>query len=149
MEKRRLGTEGPEVSRLAYGAMMFGSAADEQASRAMLDRYVAAGGTLIDTADNYNDGTSERWIGAWLRDHPGARDELTLATKGRFMVTGQPGASLTAGYLRTALDASLQRLGVDHVDLYQLHGPDADHPVEEVVGFLTEAVASGKTRYVG
>lgn len=149
MEKRQLGVDGPEVSRLAYGAMMFGGAADEQASYAMLDRYVAAGGTFVDTSDNYNDGTSERWLGRWLRDHPGARDELTLATKGRFPVTGQPGASLTAAYLRTALDASLRRLGVDHVDLYQLHGPDADHSVDEVVGFLSEAVASGKTRYVG
>ncbi|HEX6444806.1 MAG TPA: aldo/keto reductase [Streptosporangiales bacterium] len=149
MEKRQLGVHGPEVSRFAFGAMMFGGAADEQASYAMLDRYVAMGGTMVDTSDNYNDGTSERWLGRWLRDHPGVRDELTLATKGRFMVTGQPGASLTADYLNTALDASLRRLGVDHVDLYQLHGPDADHPVDEVVGFLTDAVASGRTRYVG
>lgn len=149
MEKRQLGTNGPQVSRLAYGAMMFGGAADERASFEMLDRYTAAGGTLVDTSDNYNDGTSERWLGRWLRDRSGARDGLTLATKGRFMVTGQPGASLTTGYLRTALDASLHRLGVDHVDLYQLHGPDADHPVDEVVEFLTEAVASGKTRHVG
>lgn len=129
--------------------MTFGKEAEEKVSRELLDAYVDAGGTFVDTSDNYNDGTSERFIAGWLRDRPGVRDRIVLATKGRYMVDGQPGASLRPSYLRTALDASLGRLGVDHVDLYQLHGPDADHPVDEAVSFLAEAVAAGKVRYVG
>lgn len=149
MEKRTLGPAGPEISRFALGTMTFGKETEEKVAREMLDTYVAAGGNFVDTADNYNHGTSERWIAGWLRDRPGARDRVVLATKGRFMVEGQPGAGLTPGYLRKALDASLRRLDVDHVDLYQLHGPDADHPVDEVVDFLGEIVAAGKVRYVG
>ncbi|MQA04433.1 MAG: aldo/keto reductase [Streptosporangiales bacterium] len=149
MEQRRLGATGPMVSRFALGAMMFGGAADEKASREMLDTYMGAGGTFIDTADNYNQGTSERWIGQWVKDRPGVRDRVVLATKGRFMVDGQPGASLSPAYLRTALEASLRRLDVDHVDLYQLHGPDADHPLEDVVEFLAAAAGAGQIGYVG
>lgn len=147
MEQRQLGRSGPAVSRLACGAMMFGGAADEKASREMLDAFVDAGGTLVDTADVY--GTSENIIAGWLRARPGARERVVLATKGRFAKEGQPGASLAPAYLRTALDASLDRLGVDHVDLYQLHGPDADTPLEDTAAFLTEAVASGKVGHVG
>jgi aryl-alcohol dehydrogenase-like predicted oxidoreductase len=149
MEQRRLGTAGPLVSRFGLGAMMFGGAADEKASREMLDTYVDAGGTFVDTADAYGQGTSEEWLGSWLRDRPGPRDRVVVATKGRFMVEGQPGASLTPAYLRTALEASLRRLGVERIDLYQLHGPDADHPLEPVVEFLTEAAAAGQIGYVG
>jgi len=149
MEQRRLGTAGPKVSMFALGAMMFGGAADERASREMLDTYVDAGGTFSDTADNYNDGASERWIGQWLKDRPGVRERIVLATKGRFMLAGQPGASLRPDYLRTALAASLRRLDVEHIDLYQLHGPDADNPLEGVVEFLTEAAAAGQIGHVG
>src|SRR5690606_5303677 len=148
MEKRRLADNGPTVSRLALGGMTFGKDADEKASRELLDAYVDAGGTFLDTSDNYNGGESERIIARWLRDRSGVRDRIVLATKGRFVVDGRPGASLRPSYLRTALDASLGRLGVDHVDLYQLHGPDADHPIDGVVEFLVEAVASGKARHV-
>lgn len=149
METRQLGEHGPRVSRFALGAMTFGKEADEKASRELLDAYVGAGGTFVDTSDNYNQGASERIIASWLRDRAGARDKIVLGTKGRFMMDGQPGASLRPSYLRTALDASLSRLGVEHVDLYQLHGPDADNPIDGVVEFLTEAVTSGKVRYVG
>lgn len=149
MEERQLGTAGPTVSKFALGAMTFGGAADEKASREILDTYVDAGGTFVDTSDNYNEGTSERWIGSWLKDRPGMRERIVLATKGRFMVTGQPGASLRPDYLRTALEASLRRLDVERLDLYQLHGPDAEHPVDGVVEFLTEAAAAGKIGYVG
>lgn len=146
METRHLGTSGPVVSRLALGAMTFGDTTDEDTAREMLDVFVEAGGTLIDTADNYQTGGSERILGGWLRERPGVRDRVLVATKGRF---GYPGASLTPAYLRTAIDASLSRLGVDHVDLYQLHGPDAEHPVDEIAGFLAEVVAAGKARHVG
>jgi aryl-alcohol dehydrogenase-like predicted oxidoreductase len=149
MDRRHLGVRGPEVSRLALGTMTFGAESDEAAAQEILDVFVEAGGVLIDTADVYADGQSERFIGEWLRARPGMRDQVVLATKGRFPVTGQPGASLRASYLRSALDASLTRLAVDHVDLYQVHGPDLSTPLEEVAEFFQEAVASGKTTYVG
>jgi aryl-alcohol dehydrogenase-like predicted oxidoreductase len=146
METRQLGSSGPVVSRFALGAMTFGGDADEATAHEVLDVYVDAGGTLIDTADTYGVGASERIVGRWLSARPGMRDGVLVATKGRF---GYPGASLTPAYLRTAVDASLSRLGLDHVDLYQLHGPDEQHRVDEIVEFLTEIVAAGKARYVG
>jgi aryl-alcohol dehydrogenase (NADP+) len=126
--------------------MTFGADTDETAAHEMLDVYVEAGGTLIDTADNYGTGESERIVGRWLRARPGVRERVLLATKGRY---GYPGASLTPTYLRTAIDASLSRLGVDQVDLYQLHGPDNEHRVDEVVDFLGEIVTAGKARHIG
>jgi aryl-alcohol dehydrogenase-like predicted oxidoreductase len=146
MEIRQLGSSGPAVSRFALGAMTFGGDTDEAAAHEVLDVYVDAGGTLIDTADNYGSGASESIVGRWLSARPGVRERVLLATKGRF---GYPGASLTPAYLRTAIDASLSRLGVDHVDLYQLHGPDDEHRVDEIVEFLAEIVTAGKARYVG
>ncbi|HZC73490.1 MAG TPA: aldo/keto reductase [Jatrophihabitans sp.] len=146
MESRQLGRSGPVVSRFAFGVMTFGNETDEDAAHEMLDLYVDAGGTLIDTADNYGAGASERIVGRWLSARPGVRERVLLATKGRF---GYPGASLTPAYLRTAIDASLSRLGVDHVDIYQLHGPDDEHRVDEIVEFLAEVVSAGKARYVG
>lgn len=146
MEARQLGSWGPAVSRFACGAMTFGGDTDEATAHEMLDVYVEAGGTLIDTADNYGSGTSEAIVGRWLNSRPGVRERVLIATKGRF---GYPGASLTPAYLRGALDASLSRLGVDHVDLYQVHGPDDEHRVDEIVDFLAEIVTSGKARHVG
>lgn len=146
METRQLGSSGPAVSRFSLGAMTFGGDTDETAAHEVLDVYVEAGGTLIDTADNYGSGASEHIVGRWLSARPGMRERVLLATKGRF---GYPGASLTPTYLRSAIDASLSRLGVDHVDLYQLHGPDNQHGVEEIVEFLTEIVTAGKARHVG
>ncbi|HEY9475483.1 MAG TPA: aldo/keto reductase, partial [Mycobacteriales bacterium] len=108
-----------------------------------------AGGRLIDTADVYSDGISEEWIGRWLRADPSRRERVVLATKGRFAVSGQPGAGLSKKYLHTALDASLRRLGVDHVDLYQAHGPDNRTALSELLEFFDEAVASGRTTHVG
>jgi aryl-alcohol dehydrogenase-like predicted oxidoreductase len=146
METRQLGSSGPVVSRFALGAMTFGGDTDEAAAHEMLDVYVDAGGTLIDTADNYGRGASEHIVGRWLSSRPGVRERVLLATKGRF---GFPGASLTPAYLRTALEASLSRLGVDQVDLYQLHGPDDEHRVDEIVEFLVEIVTAGRARHVG
>ncbi|WP_078510455.1 aldo/keto reductase [Streptomyces himastatinicus] len=146
METRQLGRSGPAVSRFAFGTMTFGGDTDEAAAHEMLDAYVEAGGTLIDTADIYGSGASERIVGRWLSARPGVRERVLIATKGRF---GFPGASLTPAYLRTALDAGLARLGVDQVDLYQVHGPDDEHRVDEIVEFLAEIVAAGKARHVG
>lgn len=146
MQTRQLGGSGPAVSRFAFGAMTFGGHTDEAAAHEMLDVYADAGGTLVDTADNYGGGASERIVGRWLSSRPGARERVLLATKGRF---GYPGASLTPAYLRGAIDASLSRLGVEQVDLYQLHGPDNEHRVDEIVDFLAEIVAAGKARHVG
>lgn len=149
MELRRLGEHGPEVSRLALGAMTFGAESDEDATYDLLDAFLEAGGTLVDTADVYSDGVSEEFVGRWLRARAGARDRIVLATKGRFPVTGQPGAGLSAAYLHRALDASLRRLGVERIDLYQTHGADERLGIEELSSFFSAAVASGKVAHVG
>jgi aryl-alcohol dehydrogenase-like predicted oxidoreductase len=88
-------------------------------------------------------------VGRWLRRHPEVRDRVVVVTKGRFPMTGQPGASLSRAYLRTALEASLRRLDADHVDVYLVHGPDRTTPMEELATFFAEAVATGKARHVG
>ncbi|MEV4710336.1 aldo/keto reductase [Micromonospora sp. NPDC049374] len=149
MEQRTLGPDGPRVSRVALGTMTFGQEADEQASHAILDTYLTAGGTLVDTADVYSDGESERIIGRWLGKNATARDQIVLATKGRFPITDQPGPGLSRDYLRRALDASLYRLGVDHIDIYQAHGPDPRVPLDEFALFAEEAQAAGKVTHVG
>jgi aryl-alcohol dehydrogenase-like predicted oxidoreductase len=151
MEYRRLGDSGCVVSALALGTMTFGNESDERTSHAQLDAFVDAGGTLIDTADVYSAGASEEIIGRWLAKQPHEiRRQVVLATKGRF-ATG-PGANdvgLSRRHLRDALHASLRRLGVDSVDLYQLHAFDPHTPLIETLQFLDDAVHAGEIRYVG
>jgi aryl-alcohol dehydrogenase-like predicted oxidoreductase len=139
------------VSSLALGTMTFGSESDEQTSHAQLDAFFDAGGTLVDTADVYSAGASEEIIGSWLRKQPDARrSQVVLATKGRFpMGAGPNDAGLSRRHLRDALDASLRRLGVETVDLYQLHAFDPHTPLEETLHFLSDAVQAGKIIYVG
>ena len=151
MEYRTLGRSGCAVSTLALGTMTFGSEADEDASHAQLDVFVEAGGTLIDTADVYTDGASEEIIGRWLAKQPAdIRSQVVLATKGRFaMGDGPNDAGLSRRHLRDALDASLRRLGVESVDLYQVHAFDPHTPLDETLGFLDDAVRAGKISYVG
>src|SRR3954465_6480474 len=151
MEYRKLGRSGCAVSSLALGTMTFGNESDEQVSHAQLDRFVEAGGTLIDTADVYTRGASEEIIGRWLARQPAAvRDQLVLATKGRFaMGEGPNDLGLSRRHLRDALDASLRRLGVEHVDLYQVHAWGAVTPVEETLRFLDDAARAGKISYYG
>lgn len=151
MEYRNLGRSGTVVSALALGTMTFGTETDEAGSHAQLDRFVEAGGTLVDTADVYSGGASEEIIGRWLAQRPAeVRDRVVLATKGRFPVADEPnGVGLSRRHLRRALDASLRRLGVDHVDLYQVHAFDALTPLEETLGCLDDLVRSGKIHYVG
>jgi aryl-alcohol dehydrogenase-like predicted oxidoreductase len=151
MEYRTLGHSGCVVSTLTLGTMTFGTESDEDASHAQLDAFVAAGGNLIDTADVYGDAASEKIIGRWLgRQSREVRDQLVLATKGRFrMGTGPNDLGLSRRHLRTALHASLRRLDVDHVDLYQVHAHDPLTPPEETLRFLDDAVRAGDIAYVG
>ncbi len=150
MEYRTLGNSGTVVSAHALGTMTFGAEADEPTSHLILDAFLAAGGTFIDTADVYSSGTSEEIIGSWLASHPADREQVVIATKARFpMGTGPNDLGLTRRHLGRALDASLHRLGVEQIDLYQMHAWDALTPIEETLGFLNDAVVQGKIAYYG
>jgi aryl-alcohol dehydrogenase-like predicted oxidoreductase len=150
MEYRLLGNSGCAVSALTLGALTFGNETDEAGSFAQLDRFTEVGGTLVDTADVYADGRSEEIIGRWLAARPGMRDVVVIATKGRFPTDESPnGHGLSRRHLSAALDASLRRLQLDTIDLYQLHGWDPLTPIEETLRFLNDAVAAGKIHYVG
>jgi len=151
MEYRNLGSSGASVSALALGTMTFGSESSEEVSFAQLDRFVEAGGTFLDTADVYSAGVSEEIIGRWLAARPAeVRDQVVIATKGRFPMGGGPNdVGLSRRHLDRALDASLRRLGVDCVDLYQVHAWDPLTPVEETLRFLDDAVRRGRIHYVG
>ena len=150
MHYRTLGNSGAIVSAYALGTMTFGAEADEVTSHAILDDYVAAGGNFIDTADVYGSGVSEEIIGRWLAAHPAESEQLVTATKGRFSKGGGPNDLGTSRrHLGRALDASLRRLGVEQIDLYQMHAWDAVTPLEETLRFLDDAVRSGKIAYYG
>lgn len=150
MQYRMLGSSGTVVSTQTLGTMTFGAEADEETSGAILNRFVEAGGTLVDSADVYSAGVSEEIIGRWLAQHPTDARGLVLATKGRFpMGEGPNDVGLSRRHLREALDASLRRLGVDHVDLYQMHAWDALTPIEETLRFLDDAVSAGKISAYG
>jgi aryl-alcohol dehydrogenase-like predicted oxidoreductase len=150
MEYRLLGRSGCAVSALALGTLTFGNETGETDSFAQLDRFLSAGGTLIDTADVYADGRSEQIIGRWLASRRDARELAVIATKGRFPTTDDPnGHGLSRRHLAAALDASLRWLGAEAVDLYQLHGWDPLTPIEETLRFLDDAAQAGKIRYFG
>ncbi len=151
MHYRTLGRSGCAVSSLALGTMTFGNETDEAGSVEQLDRFTAAGGTLVDTADVYTAGVSEEIIGRWLATQdPRAREQVVLATKGRFpMGDGPNDVGLSRRHLSSALDASLRRLQADTIDLYQVHGWDPLTPVEETLRFADDAVSAGKIRYFG
>src|ERR1017187_104513 len=151
MDYRTLGRSGCAVSNLCLGTMTFGSETDEQGSHEQLDRFVAAGGTLVDTADVYSGGVSEEIIGRWFASRPAQVTEpVVLATKGRFPLDDSPnGAGLSARHLTSALNASLRRLGLDAVDLYQVHAFDPWTPLEETVRTLDGFARAGKIRYYG
>ncbi len=147
MEQRRLGRSGLLVSRLALGTMTWGRDTDEHEARDQLLAFAEVGGTLVDTADVYADGRSEEIVGRLVAEI--GRDSLVLATK----AVSKPGSDrrfdASRGHLLAALDASLARLGVDHVDLWQLHAWDPITPLDETLAALDAAVTSGKVRYVG
>lgn len=150
MRYRNLGNSGTVVSELTLGTMTFGAEADESTSHSIIDTFVDHGGTFIDTADVYSAGESESIIGRWLARNPDAAKQIVLATKGRFpMGDGPNDLGLSRRHLRTALDASLTRLGVEYIDLYQMHAWDALTPIDETLTFLGDAVAAGKIGYYG
>ena len=150
MRYTTLGSSGTVVSTQCLGTMTFGAEADEETSGSILETFVEAGGTFVDTADVYSAGVSEEILGRWLAKHPTDAAQLVVATKGRFpMGDGPNDLGLSRRHLRTALDDSLRRLGVDHVDLYQVHAWDAVTPLEETLRFLDDAVTAGKIGYYG
>lgn len=148
MELRLLGRTGVRVSALALGAMNFGTATPRAEALRIVHRALDAGVNLIDTADMYGDGESERVVGEALRD--GRRDRVVLATKGHFPTS--PDANDRGNsrrHLMRAVEASLVRLGTDRIDLYQVHRPDPDVPLEETLRALDDLVRQGKLVYVG
>src|SRR5829696_4826318 len=154
MEHRTLGGSGAAVSTYALGTMTFGVETDEAAGHDQLDVFVEAGGTLVDTADVYggdDPGASEEIVGRWFDDRPSdVTDRVVLATKARFATgTDRNDVGLSRRHLDRALEASLLRLQVETVDLYQVHAFDPLTPLEETLRFLDDAVRAGKVRYVG
>lgn len=158
MRYRKLGRTGLDVSPIALGCMSFGDAnvshhpwiADEQTARDLVKRAVEAGVNFFDTSNIYAAGTSEEVLGRAVRDFA-SRDEVVIATKVRGI--DRPDHPNTSGLSRKAImsqvDASLRRLGTDHIDLYQIHGPDHATPLEETLRALHDLVVAGKVRYLG
>lgn len=143
----RTTTLGPfTVSRLCLGAMLMGERTPAAEAHTMLDRFLDAGGTFIDTADTYGDGESERTLAPWLARH---RDQVVIATKVRFGVSDPGGEGLAPERIRAACEASLRRLGVDTIDLYQVHAPDPAVPLEDTLAALDGLVQAGKVRALG
>jgi aryl-alcohol dehydrogenase-like predicted oxidoreductase len=155
MDQVRLGASGLHVSRVCLGMMSYGSSSwrpwvlDEEAAAPIVHAAVDAGVTFFDTADAYSDGQSEVVTGNVLRRLRG-RDELVIATK-LFspMTPGPNGRGLSRKHVLSAIDASLTRLGLDYVDLYQIHRFDPQTPVEETMEALHDVVRAGKARYLG
>jgi aryl-alcohol dehydrogenase (NADP+) len=151
VDYRTLGRSGCAVSVFALGTMTFGAETGEVEAHQQLDLFVAAGGTLVDTADVYSAGRSEEIIGRWFASRPAeVTGRVVLASKGRFPLDEAPnGAGLSARHLTRALDASLRRLGLDAIDLYQAHAYDPWTPLEETLRTLDGFVRAGKIRYWG
>lgn len=151
MQHRKLGPSGTVVSKFALGTMYFGSETSEEDAFAIMDAYVEAGGNLIDTSNVYVGGVSEEIVGRWFKSRSrDVTDKVVFATKGRFGDDSDPNAvGLSRRYLHRALDGSLKALGVETIDLYQLHASDMHTPVEETLSFLDAAVRAGKINYVG
>jgi aryl-alcohol dehydrogenase (NADP+) len=155
MEYVRLGSTGLKVSRICLGTMTYGTpqwrpwVLDEEASRPFIRRALELGINFFDTADMYSRGVSEEVVGRALRDL-GARDQIVLATKAFYPTGDGPNdRGLSRKHLFDAIDASLRRLGVDYVDLYQIHRFDFDTPIEETLEALHDIVKAGKARYIG
>jgi len=147
MDYRQLGDSGLEVSTISLGSWLtYGGAVDNDNATACVRRALDLGVTLIDTANAYATGGAESFLGEMLEGVP--RDDYVLATKLFFPMSDED-KGLSAAQVRKQLDASLERLRVDHVDLYQCHRYDTDVPLEETMGALTEAVESGKARAIG
>ncbi len=136
------------VSRLALGTMTWGRETDADDAAAQLKTYVEAGGNLIDTADVYADGESEEVLGSLLSSLI-SRDDVLIATKAGLRPGRDRRRDGSRGHLLSVLDASLRRLGTDHIDIWQIHGYDYDTPLDETLSALDYAVMSGRVRYAG
>ncbi|PHM08920.1 aldo/keto reductase [Nostoc sp. 'Peltigera malacea cyanobiont' DB3992] len=153
-QRRKLGHSGLEVSPLSFGGNVFGWTIDENSSFEILDRFIAAGGNFIDTADVYSrwvagnlGGESETILGKWLKQR-GNRDQVVIATKvGNDM--GVRGKGLSRKHIQQAVEDSLQRLQTDYIDLYQSHIDDETTPLEETLETYAELIRQGKVRAIG
>ena len=154
MDYVRLGTTGLKVSRLCLGTMTYGTPAwrpwvlDEAASRPFLKRAIERGINFFDTANMYSRGASEEVLGRALKDFA-KRDQVVIATKVFYPVDDEQGQGLSRQQIMRAIDESLRRLGVDYVDLYQIHRLDLETPMEEICEALHDVVKAGKARYLG
>ena len=154
MDQVRLGQTGLKVSRICLGTMTYGSpkwrdwVLEEEASRPFIKRALEAGINFFDTADIYSNGVSEAVVGRALRDFASSREDYVLATKVFFPVDGRHGG-LSRKHIMHAIDDSLRRLGMDYVDLYQIHRFDNAAPIEETIEALHDVVKAGKARYIG
>jgi aryl-alcohol dehydrogenase-like predicted oxidoreductase len=157
MDYRRLGNTGLKVSELCLGTMTFLWTSDEATSFAVLTAFTQAGGNFLDSADIYSrwapnnpGGTAERVIGKWMQQTGVRREQMVIATKGRGpMGDGPNDAGASRAHLISAVEDSLRRLQTDYIDLYQLHWPDHETPLEETLRALDDLVRSGKVRYIG
>jgi len=156
MDYVRLGKTGLKVSRLALGCMTYGSSnwrpwiLDEPAARPFYKRALELGINFFDTADMYSQGESERVLGRSMKEFGPSRDRLVIATKVFFPLGDDPNhKGLSRKHIMQAIDDSLQRLGMDYVDLYQIHRYDYETPIEETLEALHDVVKSGKARYIG
>jgi aryl-alcohol dehydrogenase-like predicted oxidoreductase len=157
MEYINLGKSGLKVSRICLGCMTYGVSdrgahswtLDEEKSRPLIKQALGLGINFFDTANTYSDGTSEEFVGRALKDFA-KRDEVVVATKVYFPMREGPNArSLSRKAIMTEIDASLRRLGMDYVDLYQIHRWDSTTPIEETLEALHDVIKSGKARYIG
>jgi aryl-alcohol dehydrogenase-like predicted oxidoreductase len=157
MQYRRLGRTGLKVSQICLGTMQFGWTADESAAHAIMDEAREQGCNFFDTADVYSrwvegneGGVSEQIIGSWLAQSHVRRDQVVIATKIRGeMGDGPNDQGLSRQHIMNGVEASLRRLGTDYIDLYQVHWPDEETPLEETLTALTDLVRAGKVRYIG
>ena len=157
MEYKNLGKSGLKVSRICLGCMTYGVSdrgahswtLDEEKSRPLIRQAIELGINFFDTANTYSDGTSEEFVGRALKDFA-RREEIVVATKVYFPMREGPNArSLSRKAIMTEIDASLRRLGMDYVDLYQIHRWDKTTPIEETLEALHDVIKAGKARYIG
>jgi aryl-alcohol dehydrogenase-like predicted oxidoreductase len=155
MEKRKLGRSDLEFAPLAFGGNVFGWTADEAMSHRLLDAFVDAGYSFVDTADVYSrwapghkGGESEAVIGTWVKKNPAKRDKVQIASKCG-MDMPNVGQGLSPAHIKRSVEASLKRLNTDSIDLFQSHRDDKDTPIEETLSTYGELIKEGKIRYIG
>ena len=147
MQRRRVGSSGLEVSRIGLGTMTWGESTEAEVATTQLTAFVEAGGTLVETADGYGDGSAQEVLGEVLAGSV-SRDQLVIAGRST-LPDGALGDGAARGALLSGLDATLKRIGTDHLDLWQLPGFDAEVPLDETLSAVQVAVLAGKVRYAG